>query len=153
MFDLKNFHFHTIFNENFRWTFSRFFDLKNFRRPISNSLLMVLINRFGQNFVQNYVEYNGGGRGINSRANRVRGRPGIALSLNCHYCHYFFYLDVQISPQNFPDLGCDPRTSAGFQGFRIISTPLGRTPKVVLGCLRKLKKQAGRKKQRISRFT
>ena len=36
---------------------------------------MVLINRFGQNFVQNYVEFNGGGRGSNSRANRVRGRP------------------------------------------------------------------------------
>ena len=36
---------------------------------------MVLINRFGQNFVQNYVEFNGGGRGINSKANGDRGRP------------------------------------------------------------------------------
>ena len=36
---------------------------------------MVLINRFGQNFVQNYVEFSGGGRGSNSKANRVRGRP------------------------------------------------------------------------------
>ena len=36
---------------------------------------MVLINRFGQNFVQNYVEFNGGGRGIKSKANGVRGRP------------------------------------------------------------------------------
>ena len=36
---------------------------------------MVLINRFGQHFVQNYVEFNGGGRGIKSNANRVRGRP------------------------------------------------------------------------------
>ena len=36
---------------------------------------MVLINRFGQNFVQNYVEFNGGGRGSNSRAKRVCGRP------------------------------------------------------------------------------
>ena len=36
---------------------------------------MVLINRFGQNFVQNYVEFNGGGRGIKIKANGVRGRP------------------------------------------------------------------------------
>ena len=74
------------FDENFRdFSISKFFVGR-----FQNSLLMVLINRFGQNFVQNYVEYNGGGRGINSRANRVRGRPGIALSLNCHYCHYYF---------------------------------------------------------------
>ena len=36
---------------------------------------MVLINRFGHNFVQNYVEFNGGGRGNKSKANGVRGRP------------------------------------------------------------------------------
>ena len=36
---------------------------------------MVLINRFGQNFVQNYVEFNGGGDGIKIKANGVRGRP------------------------------------------------------------------------------
>ena len=36
---------------------------------------MVLINRFGQNFVQNYVEFNGGGCGINVRQNPVSWRP------------------------------------------------------------------------------
>ena len=36
---------------------------------------MVLINRFGQNFVQNYVEFNGGGHGIKIKANGVRARP------------------------------------------------------------------------------
>ena len=48
---------------------------KNFVGRFQNSLIMVLINRFGQNFVQNYVEFNGGGRGIKSKANGVRGRP------------------------------------------------------------------------------
>ena len=36
---------------------------------------MVLINRFGQIVVQNYVESNGGGRGIKSKASGVCGRP------------------------------------------------------------------------------
>ena len=61
----------------------KIFDDKNWDFSISkifvgrfqNSLIMVLINRFGQNFVQNYVEFNGGGRGIKSKANGVRGRP------------------------------------------------------------------------------
>ena len=78
--------FSKIFDiKNFNWNFN-----ENFSGRFQNSLLVVLINRFGQNFVQNYVEFNGGGRGINSRAYRVRGRGGIALSLNCYYCHYFF---------------------------------------------------------------
>ena len=33
--------------------------------------------------------------------------------------------------------------SAGFQSFRIISTPLGRTPKVVLGCSQAQKNMRG----------
>ena len=36
---------------------------------------MVLINRFGKNWVQNYVEFNGGGDELKIQANGVRGRP------------------------------------------------------------------------------
>ena len=36
---------------------------------------MVLINRFGKNWVQNYVEFNGGGDELKIKANGVRGRP------------------------------------------------------------------------------
>ena len=72
--DLKNFNFHTIFNENFRENFSRFSISKIFVGRFQNSLVMVLINRFGQNFVQNYVEFNGGGRGSKIHAISVRGR-------------------------------------------------------------------------------
>ena len=57
----------------------KIFDLKNRDFSISkifvgrfqNSLIMVLINRFGQNFVQNYVEFNGGGRGSTLQQTRV----------------------------------------------------------------------------------
>ena len=75
IFDLKNFNFHTISNENFREKNRDFSISKIFVGRFQNSLIMVLINRFGQNFVQNYVEFNGGGRGIKSKANGVRGRP------------------------------------------------------------------------------
>ena len=54
---------------------TRFFNLKKIVGRFQNSLIMVLINRFGQNFVQNYVEFNGGGRGIKIQANGVCGRP------------------------------------------------------------------------------
>ena len=39
------------------------------------------MNRFGRNFVQTYVEFNGGGRGTNMQANSARGRP---LQKNIH---------------------------------------------------------------------
>ena len=59
------------FDENFR----DFSISKKIVGRFQNSLVMVLINRFGQKFVQNYVEFHGGGRGIKSKANGVRGRP------------------------------------------------------------------------------
>ena len=51
------------------------FDLKKIAGRFQNSLIMILINRFGQNFVQIYVEFNGGGREIKIKAHRVRGTP------------------------------------------------------------------------------
>ena len=66
--------FNWNFNENFRSKIWRFFDLKIFVGRFQNSLIMVLINRFGQNFVQNCVEFDGGDRGIKIQAKCVRGR-------------------------------------------------------------------------------
>ena len=56
-----------MFDEKFR----DFSISKKIVGRFQNSLLMILINRFGQNFVQNYVEFNGGGRGIKRKGNSV----------------------------------------------------------------------------------
>ena len=43
--------------------------------------------------------------------------------------------------------------STGFQNFRIISTPLGRTPKVVLGCSQAQKNKRGAIIMKVSKIT
>ena len=75
IFEIENFRFSRFSMRMFDEFFRDFLSQKNFVGRFQNSLIMVLINRFGQNFVQNYVEFNGGGDRIKIKVNRVRGRP------------------------------------------------------------------------------
>ena len=74
-FRCQNFSFSCNFQWKISWKNRDFSISKIFVGRFQHSLIMVLINRFGQNFVQNYVEFNGGGRGIKIQANPVSGRP------------------------------------------------------------------------------
>jgi hypothetical protein len=52
---------------------------------------MILINRFGQNFVQNHVEFHGGGRGIKIQAIR-----GARMLFPRHYAAAAFFPHLHI---------------------------------------------------------
>ena len=82
IFEIENFRsfsdqkFSTGFSMKISMTIFDFFSIsKILVDRFQNAPTMVLINRFGQNFMQNYVEFNGGGNWIKIQANSVRGRP------------------------------------------------------------------------------
>ena len=68
IFDLKIFHFHWIFNENFDDNFRNFSISKFLVGRFQNAPTFFVINRFGRDFFQSCVDFHGGDDGIEIRA-------------------------------------------------------------------------------------